>query len=88
MTDLVEIYRAANGPQAHMMKNFLRNAGIPAMVEGDMLQGGIGGVPVGWSTAPRVLVAAEHAAWAKTLIETVETTEDEPLPDAIDDEAE
>lgn len=87
MSNLVEIYRAANGPQTHVVRNFLQSAGIPAVIDGDLLQGGIGDLPAGWSTAPRVLVAAENAAWAKTLIETAESADDEPLPEPLDDEA-
>jgi hypothetical protein len=85
MSDLVEIYRAASGPQAHVVRNFLQQAGIPAVVDGDLLQGLVGELPTGWSTAPRVLVSADHAAWAKTLIEAVETTDDDPLPEQVDE---
>jgi hypothetical protein len=81
MSDLVEVYRGINGPQAHVVRNFLQNAGIPAVVDGDQLQNVLGELVVGWPTSPRVLVNAENAAWAKSLIAAVESNEDEPLPE-------
>jgi hypothetical protein len=86
MSEPVIVYRAANGPQAHVVRNFLQNAGIPALIDGDLLQGGIGDLPPGWSTAPRILVASEHAAWARTLIEAAESAEDDPLPEPLGDD--
>ncbi|MBI1348836.1 DUF2007 domain-containing protein [bacterium] len=76
---LVEAYRAANGPQAHLVANFLQEAGIPAFVDGDELGGGAGGLPAGWATAPRVLVPKTELAHARTLIEAAEHIDDGPL---------
>jgi len=78
--DLVEVYRAVNSPQAHVVCNFLQQAGIPAVVDGDQLQNVLGDIGVGWMTSPRVMVAKENAAWARSLIDAEESTDDEPLP--------
>lgn len=79
---LVEVYRAMHPPQAHMVANFLRDAGIPATVHGENLQGGLGELPFGWSTAPKVMVMSNNAAAARALIEAAEATDVEPLTDA------
>ena len=76
---LVEAYRAANGPQAHLVAHFLQGAGIPAFVDGDELGGGLGGLPAGWATSPRVLVPQSELAHARTLIEAAEHIDDGPL---------
>lgn len=83
MTDdqLTVVYRALHPPQAHMVANFLREAGIPATVDGDHLFGALGELPLGWSTSPRVLVHQTNAAAARVLIEAAESVDDEPLPE-------
>ena len=53
---LVEVYRAKHSPQAHLLKSALENAGIRAVVEGDLLQGAVG-EPGEWWAAPRIMVA-------------------------------
>ena len=52
----VEAYRAGHAIQAHAIKHALEDAGIPVMIEGEALQGAIGDVPAGWSSAPRLMV--------------------------------
>jgi len=85
MSELVEVYRGANAPQAHVVRNFLERAGIQAVVDGESLQNVLGDLPLSWRSSPRVLVAAENAAWARSLIEAVESSDDEPLPEPADD---
>jgi hypothetical protein len=75
----IEVFRAENVPHAHMVKDHLEAAGIPARVEGDFLQGAVGGVPAGWSSSPRVLVAESDAAAAiKTLDLLEQSRHDSP----------
>jgi RimJ/RimL family protein N-acetyltransferase len=69
---LVEVYRAANAPQAHVVCDRLEAEGIPARVDGDFLQGALGGLPVGWSASPRVLVAESYAKKARQIIAAIE----------------
>lgn len=65
---LVEVYRAKNVPQAHILRSALEEAGIRVFVEGEMLQAAMGEVPFGWQTAPRLMVAASDFAQARELI--------------------
>jgi hypothetical protein len=53
----VEVVRARDAPEAHLLKSVLEDAGVAALVEGELLQGVLGELPLGWSHAPRVLVA-------------------------------
>jgi hypothetical protein len=71
---LVEVYRAKDSVQAHLLRSALEDEGIRAVVEGDLLQGALGEVPVGWSTAPRLLVEESEAAKARALLERWESS--------------
>lgn len=73
---LVQIYVAENTAQAHVIQNALEDAGIPAQVQGDALSGGI---PLGWATAPTILVFEEDAERARLLIEEGESHRDDPI---------
>ena len=77
--ELVEAYRAAHAPQAHLVAHFLQGAGIPAFVDGEELSGGLGGLAVGWATSPRVMVPARELNHAQALIAAAENIDDEPL---------
>ena len=66
--DLVEVYRAGNGPVAYLLKGALEEAGIPVAIVGEMLQGAIGEVPAGWSTSLRVLVEHQDAERAREIV--------------------
>jgi hypothetical protein len=70
--DLVEVYRAKSSVQAHLMVSELEDAGIKAIVDGDELQGGLGGEALGWSAAPRVLVAASNEGRARGILKHLE----------------
>jgi hypothetical protein len=65
---LEEVYRAENVPQAHLIKDQLEAAGIPARVDGDFLQGALGGLALGWASSPRVLVAESYAPKARKIL--------------------
>jgi hypothetical protein len=66
--NLVEVYRAKDAPAAHLLKSALEEAGISAIIEGELLQGALGEVPVGWSSSPRVLVNSGDAPGAREII--------------------
>jgi len=59
--DLVEIYKAANAQQAHLLAGRLGQLGIRAVVQNEALQGAVGELPLGWQVAPRVMVAGDDA---------------------------
>ena len=71
---LVEVYRAKDSTQAHLFKSALEEAGIRVIVEGDLLQGALGEIPVGWSTAPQLKVEEPDAAKAREILEQLEHT--------------
>jgi hypothetical protein len=71
---LVEVYRAKDSLQAHLLRSALEAAGIHALVEGDLLQGAVGELPVGWSSAPRIMVEEHDATRARTLLERWESS--------------
>ena len=66
--NLVEVFRAKDSPQAHMLRSALEDAGLRAVVEGDLLQGALGKLPMGWATAPRILVESRDVAKARKII--------------------
>ena len=70
--DLVEVYRAKSSVQAHMMASELEDAGIKAMVDGDNLQAGLGVEALGWSAAPRILVAQSDEGRARGVLERLD----------------
>ena len=59
------IYVAANVPQAQLLAGALEEEGIAAFVSNAALQTGMGGLPPGLDTAPRVLVDGAHAPRAR-----------------------
>ena len=69
---LVEVYRAKDSVQAHLLRSGLEEMGIRAIVEGDLLQGALGEIPMGWSTAPRIMVDEPDAAKARESLERLE----------------
>lgn len=73
--NLVEVYRAKNSPAAHLLKAALEDAGITAVVEGDLLQGALGEVPLGWSSAPKVLVESGDVSKAREIIRQIEAAQ-------------
>ncbi len=70
---LVEVYRAEHDLQAHVVRDHLEAEGIAARVDGEFLQGALGGLPLGWASAARVLVAESDAAAARKIIAQVES---------------
>jgi len=66
---LVEVFRAGNLPEAHAVRLLLEREGIAVRIDNDMLQGAIGDLPVGWATAPRILVERSQEPEARALLE-------------------
>jgi membrane protease YdiL (CAAX protease family) len=69
----VEVYRARNLPEAHSIRIALEESGIQVQIEGELLQGGVGDLPPGWTTAPRILVEQSQIAEAREIIEKAHT---------------
>jgi hypothetical protein len=67
----VEVYRAKDSPQAHLLKSAVEDAGIHAAVEGGLLQGAVAAPGVWWA-APRIMVAECDALKARAILERLE----------------
>jgi ribosomal protein L40E len=71
----VEVYRAKNNPQAYALKLALEEAGICATIENELLQGVVGELPMGWATAPRIMVESSDVPRAREILERSERAE-------------
>jgi hypothetical protein len=70
---LTTIFTAATPVQARLLKNLLDEEGIPAYLVNEALQGAVGEVPFGWSTAVRVAVASDYADEARGIAKDFES---------------
>src|SRR5262249_10856767 len=74
-------------PQAHAIRIALEEAGIAVQLEGELLQGAVGDLPIGWPTAPRILVEESRVRAARDIIETTDAREiSQPGEDDYEDE--
>ena len=78
---LVEVYRAKDALQAHLIRGALKDSGIVAFVEGDLLQAAIGDLPMGWPTAPRIMVGESDAAAALKILDEFDRGKTVASPD-------
>jgi hypothetical protein len=78
---LVEVYRAANVMEAHAVRLALENAGITALVDGELLPNMTGMLPMAWDTLPRVRVPETQLAAARQIVEQMDARE---VPNAVD----
>lgn len=90
---IVEVYRARDPMQAHLFAAELKNDGVECQVVGDHLGGALGEVPLGWSTAPQILVkqscverARELLSEYEQLLATSDDREEEEDDDDDDDD--
>jgi len=64
--ELATVYETNDRVQAHLIRSVLEDAGVPAHVSGDALQGALGEIPV-TMLAVRVQVPLEHADRARKI---------------------
>jgi hypothetical protein len=64
-----EIFRAANSQHAQMLRQMLEERGIKAYIVNESLQTAGGDLPLGWTAAPRILVAEEDAVKGRLIAE-------------------
>lgn len=82
----VEVHAAASLANAHLLRIFLEQSGIPASVVGPLNQGAHAGFPAEWESIPTVRVAASDKARALYAVREWEqfhktaSTDDEPPP--------
>lgn len=70
--DMDIVYRAANAPQAAILKNILQDEGIESHVTNIALQSIAGEIPLGWTSAPCVMVRSEDLERAREIAEQFE----------------
>lgn len=85
--DPTEIYCAESVVEAHLLKNFLAEQGITAIVSNQLLHGGSGVDFVGLATAARVVVPADDAAVAREFALEFEARSRETSAGQLDSEA-
>lgn len=68
-TDPIELYRARGLPEAHAIRLLLEEEGIPVRIDNELLQGALGELPFGWTTAPRVLVERSREEDARRILD-------------------
>ncbi len=78
--DIVEVYIAADGPEAHFLRNMLIDAGINAEVLGGTVSSSLG-LPAGVEAAPSVLVHKADEARAREILTEWEKQHRKPHPD-------
>ena len=83
---LVEVYRATNSPQAHLLKQLLAEAEIFATIENDHLQSVLGEVAA-WEAAPRIMVESTDAPRARALLMRSERSTTTPVATSESSEA-
>ena len=65
---MVEVYRAKDLTEAHLIRGLLASVGVDAFIDGRCLQAGLGELSVGWSTAPRIVVEEPQARVARETV--------------------
>lgn len=68
MSDLQEVYRAKNPLQGGLVVAMLEQNQITAMMDGAILASAGGELPLGWSTAPRVMVSSDDFEKAQKVV--------------------
>lgn len=74
MNDLQEVYRAQNLIQGGLIMALLKQSQIEAILEGDILASAGGELPLGWATAPQVMVLRKDFDKARQIVMDWEAT--------------
>jgi len=75
------VYEAANAVEAHMLIDVLAQEGLAARIEGEALQGAVGGLPA--AGLVRLVIDDEHHPAARAVLERWERTQVEPSASAL-----
>jgi membrane protease YdiL (CAAX protease family) len=68
-SEIVEVFRARGLPEAHALRLVLEENSIAVRIDNELLQGALGELPMGWATAPRIMVRRSDEQAARALIE-------------------
>lgn len=82
---MIIIYHAANSLDANMIKGLLAQYDIPSYIQGELLQGGIGELPM--ADLVTVSVANEHEVEARKIVsewQTASFVEEESSANLVD----
>jgi hypothetical protein len=77
------LYEASSAVEAHLLKDLLGQEGVPASIHGEFLQGAMGELPA--AGLVRLMVADEHYAAGRALIERWEAAAPAVRDDSPDD---
>ena len=66
--DFVEVYRARGLPEAYAIRLLLEDLGVSVRIDNEMLQGALGDLPVGWVTAPRIMVLSDYESISRQIL--------------------
>ena len=72
--EIVEVYVARDNIEAQFLRGLLEDSGIEVRVVGEGLHGLTGGLPSGYSTAPRLWVRRKDAERARKVIAEYEAS--------------
>lgn len=73
MNDYVEVFVANDVAHAYLVKSLLENAEVTTLVENEFLEGALGGIPLGGSVSPRILVPQADLEKARDCIKRFES---------------
>ena len=83
--ELVTVYEAADGIQAHLVRSVLENEGIPVSIRGEALMGAVGELPATMLDV-EVQVPPEFAARARSLALRCEPGSRRPMLARVEDD--
>ncbi len=66
--EFFELYRSFGHPEAMVLAVLLEAEGVEVRIDNAALQGAFGELPLGWSTAPRIMVAQRDSSVAKAVL--------------------
>lgn len=78
------LYEAASLVEAHLLKDLLAQEGVPAVIHGEFLQGGMGELPA--AGLVRLVVDDHHYGAGRAVIERWEASTISDAPDASPDD--
>ena len=71
MDNYIEVFEAYDVSQAYVVKAALENEGLTVLLENEYLQGGLGGLPLDGSAAPRLSVPTSEEQAARKVIDGI-----------------
>ncbi|HIN81099.1 MAG TPA: DUF2007 domain-containing protein [Planctomycetes bacterium] len=73
----IEVSSALDIPHAYLLKSVLEEEGIEVRIGNEFLQAGLGELPAGFATSPRILVYESDAPRARKILAEAEKVDGE-----------